>query len=166
MVSIHSTYFKSSKCLFLATVCSDLSNTIQTEPVLNENTLAKNFYGLKLSIKFLLREDAYYWNIPGLDERQTQTAIYHQIAKCQNKNENGFKVTCQKFFCSGSAYIISSLTLMFPLVHDVAFSVSRNLNPNNPLDLIAVVVKGKCFVAIFGSVTWGNGEIWSFRSNS
>ena len=145
-------------------MCSDLSNTIETEPVLNENTLAKNFSGLKLSIKFLLHEDVYYWTHPGLS--WPLTTIYQGIAKCQNKNDNGFKVTCQKFFCSGSAYIISSLTLMFPLVHNVAFGVSRTLNANNPLDMIAIVVNGKFFVAIFGSVTWGNGEICSFRSDS
>ena len=145
-------------------MCSDLSNTIQTEPVLNENTLAKNFYGLKLSIKFLLREDAYYWTHPGLN--RPQTTIYQGIAQCQSKTEDGFKVTCQKFFCSGSAYIISSLTLMFPLVHNVTFGVSPTPITNNPLDVVAVMVKGKCFVAIFDSVTWNNGEICSFRSNS
>ena len=167
IVSIHCTYFKPSKCLFLATVCSDLSNTIQTEPVLNENTLAKNFYGLRLSIKFLLRKDSYYWTHPGLKNRpQTQTTIYQKIAPCKSKKENGFKVTCQKFPCDGSTYIISSLTLMFPLVHNVVFGVNPISINNTPLDLITVMVKGKCFVAIFGSVTWGNGEICSFQSNS
>ena len=55
---------------------------------------------------------------------------------------------------------------MFPLVHNAAFGVSRTSITNNPLDLIDVMVKGKCFVAIFGSVTLGNGEICSFQSDS
>ena len=154
--------FKPSKCLFSATLCSDPSNTIQTDPVLNKNTLAKNFYGLKLSIKFFLGDYLYQWVHRGL--ARSETTIYQKLAPCQSTNEFGFKVTCQKVFCNGSPYIISSLTLMFPLVQNVTFIVSPTPVNNNRLALIAVMVKGKFFVAIFDGVTWLIGRFLHFKA--
>ena len=124
--------------------CSIPLNTIQTEPVLIENTLAKNFNGLKLSIKFLLIGGTYQWLHPILYPRRTQTNIYSDLSRCVDERaENGFGLTCQKFSCEKSTYIISSLTLMFPLDKDVTFAVVRSGTSSATLASINIKVKGK-----------------------
>ena len=117
-------------------------NTIQTEPVLIENTLARNFNGLKLSINFLLIGGTYSWSHPILDPRR-QTNIYSDFARCVEDTENGFDLTCQKVSCEKSTYIISSLTLMFPLDKDVTFTVVRSVTSPAKLAAIDINVKGK-----------------------
>ena len=130
--------------LFFAAICLDPSNKIQTEPVLVENTLAKNFNGIKLSVKFQLIRNFYFWTHPGLT--LSQTTIYNPIlhTACRNKSENAFRVTCQEVLCGKSTYIISSLTLMFSLNTNVTFAVYQH---NGPLTVkvasIDVRVKGK-----------------------
>ena len=130
-------------------MCSDLLNKIQTKPVLIHNTLAKNFNWLKLSIKFQLVGDSYYWTHLGL--KPSQTTIYNPILKpaCGSRNDNGFHVTCRQVSCGKSAYIISSLTLMFPLNTSVTFRVyeQKNLLRIEKAS-VDVQVKGKstCFV--------------------
>ena len=101
--------------------------------------MARNFDGLKLSIKLLLTGDWYCGSHPGLIEN-TNT-IYHPIASCETKNENGFQVTCKQISCGGSTYIISVLTVMFPLKKDVTFAVMSG--SNQQLDFIAIRVRSK-----------------------
>ena len=122
--------------------CSTPLNTIQTEPVLIENTLARNFNGLKLSIKFLLIGGTYHWSHPIFDPR-TQTNIYSDFTTCLENPDNGFGLTCQKFSCEKSTYIISSLTLMSPLDKDVTFTVIRSGTSPATLAFIDIKVKGK-----------------------
>ena len=127
---------------FFAAVCSDPSNKIQTEPVLVNNTLARNFNGLKLSVKFQLVGDYYYWTHPGL--KLSQITIYNPIFQCGSRSENGFNVTCQKVSCGGSTYIIISLTLMFSLNTDVTFAVyERNNRLTIEIASVDVHVKGE-----------------------
>ena len=123
-------------------MCSDPSNKIQTEPVLIHNTVARNFNGLKLSVKFQLAGDYYSWTHPGLNRRQN--TIYSKFLQpaCGNKSENNFRVTCQQVSCGELTYIISSLTLMFSLTKRVTFSVYLQ---NSPVEVasVDVNVKGK-----------------------
>ena len=127
--------------VILGAVSSDLATTIQTEPVLIQNTLARNFIGLKLSVDFLLvGNDQYFWTHPGLT--RTETIIRTPFA-CVNKAENGFQVTCLINSKEGSTFIKSSLTLMFPLDKDVTFSVYHRTTPQVLLSTIDIKVKGK-----------------------
>ena len=121
--------------------CSDTSSTIQTEPVLNENTLARNFNGLKLSIKFLLVGNQYLWTHFGLT--QNENNIYTSIALCANSNANNFQVTCQKISCTTSTYIKSSLTINFPLDKDITFAVVQRAPTQTQLASIHINVRGK-----------------------
>ena len=126
--------------LLFAAVCSDPSNEIQTEPVLVQNVLARNFNELKLSVKLQLVGDLYYWTHPGLT--RSQTTIYNPISQCTFDRENGFEVICQKVSCGKSTYIISSLTLMFSLDTDVTFTVYQQ-NSFLQVAAINIHVKGK-----------------------
>ena len=85
--------------LLSAAVCSDSSNTIQTEPVLVGNTLTRNFNGLKLSVKFLLVGDSCYWSHPGLTV--PQTTIYNKFLLCHTMIDKGFHETCQHVLYEG-----------------------------------------------------------------
>ena len=126
---------------FFAAACSNALNTIQTEPVLVDNTLARNFIGLKLSVKFLLVGHVYVWSHPNLNAIVLENFIYNSIASCINSSQHGFQVTCRQFVCENSTYIISSLTLMFPLDNDVTFSVFEEVW--NQIASIDIQVKGK-----------------------
>ena len=128
--------------LLFAAVCSDPSNIIQTEPVLIENTVARNFNGLKLSVKFQLVDNYFFWTHPGLT--RPQTTIYNPLVLCYNRSDNDFNMTCQQVLCRGSTYIISSLTLMFPLNADVVFTAyQRNYRQSVKIASIDVIVKCK-----------------------
>ena len=106
-----------------------------------ENTLASNFIGFKLSIKFLSDDDAYIWSHPGFNH--SQNIIFSAFASCANRSENSFQVTCQNVSCERSTYeIISSLTLMFPLNKNVTFAVIQ-LGARRELASIDIKVRGK-----------------------
>ena len=127
----------------LTAVSSDFGTTIQTEPVLIQNTLARNFVGLKLSVEFLLVGNDYLWTHPDLTPKKRETVIYSPFTqRCVNKDENGFLVTCQVNSNEGSTFIKSSLTLMFPLDRDVTFSVYHRTT-SQVLSTIDIKVKGK-----------------------
>ena len=127
---------------FFAVDCSHPSTEIHTEPVLVENTLARNFNRLKLSIKFLFANDSYYvWLHNGLIV--SQNTIYNIFSSCVNNIENGFRMTCRNVSCERSTYIISSLTLMFPLNRDVSFAVIEVGRNTTQLASVDVKVKGK-----------------------
>ena len=125
----------------LEAVSSDLATTIQTNPVLIENTLARNFIGLKLSVEFLFVGNDYFWSHPGVT--LTETLIYSPFTRCVNTAEKGFLVTCQINSNEGSTFIKSSLTLMFPLDRDVTFSVYHRTTSRVLLSTIDIKVKGK-----------------------
>ena len=125
----------------LAAGSSDLATTIQTKPVLIQNTLAKNFIGLNLSVEFLLvGNDNYFWTHPGLTRRET--TLYSPFTLCVNRTENAYEVTCQINSDKGSTFIKSSLTLMFPLDRDVTFSVYHGTT-SQVLSTIDIKVKGE-----------------------
>ena len=127
---------------FFAVDCSRSSTAIHTEPVLVENTLARYFSGLKLSIKFpFVNSSSYSWTHNGLIV--AQNTIYNIFSSCVNNIENGFRMTCQKVSCERSTYIISSLTLMFPLNRDVSFAVIEVGRNTTQLASVDVKVKGK-----------------------
>ena len=128
----------------LAAVSSDLVTTIQTEPVLIQNTLARNFIGLKLSVEFLLVGNHYLWSHPDFDSK-IETVIYSPFTRrCINTAEKGFQVTCHVNSNEGSTFIKSSLTLMFPLDRDVTFSVyDKTASQQVLLSTIDIKVKGK-----------------------
>ena len=123
--------------VILAAISSDLATTIQTKPVLIQNTLARNFIGLKLSVEFSLD----VWTHPGLT--RTETAIYSPFTRCVNTAENGFLVTCHVNSNEGSTFIKSSLTLIFPLDKDVTFSVYHKTTSQVLLSTIDIKVKGE-----------------------
>ena len=126
--------------VFFAVDRSHPSTEIHIESVLVENTLARNLNGLKLSIKFLFVNYSYYsCSHNGLIF--SRNTIYNVFSSCVNNIENEFRVTCQKVSCVRSTYIISSLTLMFPLDRDVSFAV--NEVGINPTQLASVDVKVK-----------------------
>ena len=104
--------------------------------------MARNFNGLKLSVKFQLVDDFYYWTHPGLT--RFETTIYTPFVPCYSRSGNDFRVTCKQVLCEGSTYIISSLTLMFSLDTDVTFTVyQRNGDLSVKIASINVIVKGK-----------------------
>ena len=134
--------------LVFAVVSSDSSATIQTEPLLIQNNLARNFDELKLSVKFLYVGNNYLWTHPGLT--RTETVIYSPFTSCVNKQEKGFKVTCQKVHDDGFTFIKSSLTLMFPLDKDVTFSVYHKFMVQlDLLSFINVKVGGKLIKLVY-----------------
>ena len=124
---------------FFTAICSGPFDTIETEPILKENTLTRNFKGLKLSTKLLLVGDLYYWSHPGFTPNQS--AIYSPTRSCVNSNKNGFQVTCEKTVCEDSTYIKSVLTLMFPLDKDVTFAVMNKTNKKRAS--ISISVRGE-----------------------
>ena len=135
--------------LVFAVVSSDSSATIQTEPLLIQNNLARNFDELKLSVKFLYVGNNYYlWTHPGLT--RTETVIYSPFTLCVNNYEMGFKVTCQKVRDDGFTFIKSSLTLMFPLDKDVTFSVYHKFMAQLDLfSFIDIKVGGKLIKLVY-----------------
>ena len=126
---------------FAGSCCRSL-NKIQTEPVLINNTLARHFEGLKLSITFLFVDDDYFWTHPDFIFFK-QSTIYTALASCRNSVENGFNVTCQQVSNGNSTYIMSSLTLMFPLDKDVTFAVFKTRTNKVQLASINIKIKGK-----------------------
>ena len=117
-------------------------NEIQTEPVLINNTLARHFNKLKLLITVLFVNESYFWTHPDFIPVK-QTAIYTAVGSCQNSVENGFNVTCQQISLGNSTFIMSSLTLMFPLDRGVTFAVIRTGTNEVQLAFIDIKVKGK-----------------------
>ena len=88
------------------------------------------------------RGGSYIWSHPKLSP--IQTVIYNPILFCSNKDENGFHITCKQVRCDQSTYIISSLTLMFPLRNSVGFALWYQRNENHHvLASIDINVKGK-----------------------
>ena len=125
---------------FFAALCSDPSNTIHTEPVFVRNTLARNFSGLKLSIKLLLDEGySYKWVHP--DFTRTTHSIYNPLVSCANYIQSDFQVTCKRVSCEGLIYIISSLTLMFPLDRDVKLAVIMTTNLTDQVQRASIDIK-------------------------
>ena len=124
----------------VAAVCSSSSHTIHTEPVLVENTLARNFIGFKLSIKFVSVGGSYIWSHPAFTPRQS--GIFSVFVSCANRSEINFQVTCQNVSCESSYEIISSLSLMFPLNKNVRFAVIQ-LGTRAELASIDIKVRGK-----------------------
>ena len=119
-------------------MCPDPANKIRTEPDLSINTLASNFFGLKLSYKFSLDDNGvtYVWSHPNL--KPIQTTIYNELNGCNNKNENGFDVTCLKCTSGKSTIIITSLTVRLSLDTNVTFAVSGATK----LDDVDFMIKG------------------------
>ena len=146
--------------LLFAGVCSNALNTIQTEPVLINNIVARNFKGLKLSVEFQLIGDIYYWTHPGLIS--SEITLFSSLAQCRNRSEYAvFWVTCQEVFCQGSTFIISSLTVMLPLDKNITFAVYGRTHSNSiGLPSIDIDVKGK-FVNIKNNlyITYENLKI-------
>ena len=123
-------------------MCSNPSNKIQTNPALVQNIVARNFKGLILSGRFLVEGNNYVWKHPTFVPSQLQTTIYNSLSPCQNRHENGFRVTCKTVSCEGSTYVISSLTVTFPLNKDARFAVIDGQNSQTLLS-IEIKVKGK-----------------------
>ena len=126
-----------------STACSDPSDRIRTEPVLLNNTLARNFQGLKLSIKLFGKSDLYSWSHPGFTPRRTTIYQPNEHPPCVNKSENGFHVTCQLVSGPGSINIISTMTLMFPLDKNVTFTACQGEACSIKLACIDIKVGGK-----------------------
>ena len=125
-------------CYCLSVGCSDPQGKIQTEPILIENTVAKHFTGLKLSIKLLDDGKDYIWKHPSLTLETSK--IFRHI--CINTVESDFQVTCRQVPCGRFRYIMSSLILMNPLDEDVTFGVSLDGSSQVPLDSINIKVRG------------------------
>ena len=132
-------------------MCSNPSNKIQTNPALVQNIVARNFKGLMLSARFLGVGDNYVWKHPTFVPSQSLTTIYNSIFPCKNRHENGFRVTCKTVSCGGSTYIISSLTVTFPLNEDATFAV-RSAD-NQTLLSIEIKVKSKLIKLIINRCT-------------
>ena len=133
-------------------MCSNLSNKIQTNPALVQNIVARNFKGLMLSARFLVVGNNYVWKHPTFVPSQSQTTIYNSFLPCENRDENGLRVTCKTVSCGGSTYIISSLTVTFPLNEDATFAVVRSAD-NQILLSIQIKVKGKLIKLIINRCT-------------
>ena len=120
------------------------SHEIQTEPILVQRTVARNFSGLRLSICFIFDSNQYKWSYPGFTPNEI--TIYNTLAmppECNNMNESNFQVTCKLTSCDGSDCIISSLILMFALDKAASFSVIRVGNAPCELASIQIKVKGE-----------------------
>ena len=122
-------------------MCPDATNRIQTEPVLSNNILANNYFGLKLSYKFISDGNnvIYAWSHPNLTP--SQTTIYSQTinGSCNNNNESGFHVTCQQATCGESTVVTTSLDLRFLLNRSVKFAVKHG---TTMLDHVDVMIRG------------------------
>ena len=133
-------------------MCSNPSNKIQTNPALVQNIVARNFKELMLSARFLVVGNNYVWKHPTFVPSQYQTTIYNSLLPCKNTDENGFRVTCKIVFCGESTYIISSLTVTFPLNEDATFAVIRSGNSQTLLS-IEIKVKSKLIKLIINRCT-------------
>ena len=112
------------------------------------NTLARNFRGLKLSIKFLFENSTFKWLYP--DFTPHEISIYSPFLSCKNRTQIDFLMTCQKVSCQGSVYILSSLTMMFPLDENVNFSVvGTNKNPTFAIEVKGQFINFKVLVCEF-----------------
>ena len=126
-------------CYCFSVKCSDPQDKIQTDPILVEDIVARNFSGLKLSIKFLDDGKDYIWMHPSLTFKKSK--IFS--GSCINTIESDFTATCRQITCDGFTYILSSLILMFPIDKDVTFDVSLDESSQAPLASINIKVKGK-----------------------
>ena len=133
-------------------MCSNPSNKIQTNPALVQNVVARNFKGLMLSARFLVEGNNYVWKHPIFVSSQSQTTIYNSFLPCENRVENGLRVTCKTLSCRGSTYIISSLTVTFPLNEDATFAVIRSGNSQTLLSIV-IKVKSKLIKLIINRCT-------------
>ena len=138
----------------LAAQCSIPSNSIQTEPVLTKNTVARNFNKLKLWIKFQFQSGQYYWSLPGFTPNQL--SIFTQFAPClEENNETDFVVSCQNVSCNTANYVIGSLTLRFPLDKNVSFAVIRVTSNQDKVQLasINITIKGNSMLLRGGALS-------------